>query len=169
MHLKTSDGISRSTSENVAASTFDSVSVATTGRDDAFSNGPTVHFEDTGAAGVDGDGRTLLRTLVAIPACSRFSLSNPSSKRPPRAPGDPDNYIKKQTVDRLGRTGKPAPTTFSRGNLAQVVDVGKSLVDDLSIVLDGSRSSDNKAIPSFTAGPIHWGGAGLTEISCATW
>ncbi len=149
VQLQVSDGALGSEPDQVLITTGNAPPVADAGPDRSTSVATPVVLDGSGSHDPNGDPLSYSWSLIARPADSLASLSNPSSVSPQLTLDVPGTYVAQLIVSDGLVESAPDEVVISTGNTRPVADAGPDLsaVTGQQVQLDGSASRDADADP----------------------
>ncbi len=142
--LIVNDGTVDSAPATITITTENTTPVADAGPNQSVLVGDTVNLDGSGSSDVDGNPLIYSWSLIAVPAGSNATLSDPASATPTFDVDMPGEYVVQLIINDGTVDSAPDTVTISTENTAPVADAGPDqnvLVGD-TVDLDGSGSSD---------------------------
>jgi hypothetical protein len=151
IQLIVDDGTSIGTPDVVVSTTINTIPVANAGPDQNVLQGDTVQLDGSASSDADGDPLAFVWTLIAAPAGSTATLSDPSIFNPTFVADLAGQYVVQLEVSDGNSLSPPDLVTIVTDpiNTRPIANAGPDLAGFVSelVVLDGNGSSDADGDP----------------------
>ena len=158
--LVVDDGTAASTPDTVTVATSNSAPIADAGPDQTLRVGALAQLDGSGSSDVDGDPLTFFWSLVSTPPASTATLDDSTSVTPTFLVDLPGTYVAQLIVEDGTLPSQPDTVSITTTNSPPVADAGptQNVATGATVQLDGSNSSDADGDPltyswSFTSMP----------------